>query len=79
MSHEHDPIECGCELSMEDVPIADRIDAWHNSDSDLPLHDYLGMTWEEYQQWVNPGEDKFGGGNLIHPSEYPDDWTDETS
>ena len=26
----------------------DYVDAWHDSDSALPLHEYLGMTQEEY-------------------------------
>ena len=28
------------------------IDQWHNRHSDLPLHTYLGMSWEEYKSWV---------------------------
>jgi hypothetical protein len=32
--------------------IDDYIDAWHDSDSDLELHEYLGMTWEEYSAWA---------------------------
>lgn len=26
----------------------DYVDEWHDSDSALPLHEYLGMTQEEY-------------------------------
>ena len=34
--------------------IDDYIDAWHEGDSvpDRELHDYLGMTWEEYSLWM---------------------------
>ncbi len=34
--------------------IDDYIDAWHDSDSDteLELHEYLGMTWKEYSLWA---------------------------
>jgi hypothetical protein len=29
-----------------------RIDAWHSSNSELPLYQYLGMTEKEYVLWV---------------------------
>lgn len=32
--------------------IDDKIDAWHNSDSELKLHEYLGWTWDEYRAYV---------------------------
>ncbi|PZU96024.1 MAG: hypothetical protein DCE90_11395 [Pseudanabaena sp.] len=34
--------------------IDNYIDEWHDSDSDmsLELHEFLGMTWEEYSLWV---------------------------
>lgn len=36
--------------------IDDFIDLWHEDGSGLSLHDFLGMTWEEYSAWVvNPG------------------------
>ncbi|MGW7141139.1 hypothetical protein [Streptomyces xanthophaeus] len=29
------------------------IDAWHDAeDDDLELHEFLGMTWDEYRLWV---------------------------
>ena len=35
--------------------IDDYIDKWHDSLSWRELHDYLGMTWEEYGVWTqNP-------------------------
>lgn len=32
----------------------DAIDAWHAAqpDAELPLHEWLGMTWAEYKRWV---------------------------
>ncbi len=31
------------------------IDAWHDGHGDgKQLHEYLGMTWEEYGRWVGP-------------------------
>lgn len=32
--------------------IDDLIDMWHESDSELPLHTYLGLTEEQYAEWV---------------------------
>ncbi|AXI72404.1 hypothetical protein [Streptomyces cavourensis] len=29
------------------------VDAWHDGDGgDLELHEFLGMTWDEYRLWV---------------------------
>jgi hypothetical protein len=33
--------------------IDDFVDRWHESDSSLPLHQYLGMTEAEYDLWLN--------------------------
>lgn len=30
----------------------DAVDAWHDSDSDLELHEWLGMTLDEYRNLV---------------------------
>lgn len=27
------------------------VEAWHSGDSELPLHEFLGWTWEEYSSW----------------------------
>lgn len=35
-----------------DEAIDDAIDSWHSGDSDLPLHDYLGMSNEQFHLWV---------------------------
>jgi hypothetical protein len=36
--------------------VDDYIDAWHDDTSeDAELHEYLGMTWQEYSLWItNP-------------------------
>lgn len=35
--------------------IDDYIDRWHEEDNELPLHEWLGMTWDEYSLVVrNP-------------------------
>lgn len=39
--------------------IDDEIDAWHESDFAGPLHEWLGVSWEEYAVMVTgkmPGE-----------------------
>lgn len=33
--------------------IEDFIEEWHDSDSAVELHEYLGMTWDEYSLWVS--------------------------
>ena len=31
----------------------DLIEEWHNTEGDgIPLHEFLGMTWDEYKRWV---------------------------
>lgn len=38
---------------VEEADIDDWVETWHtNVIGDEPLHEILGMTWEEYQQWV---------------------------
>lgn len=32
--------------------IDDLIDAWHDSHSPLALHEWLGLTWEQFKYWV---------------------------
>ena len=33
--------------------IDDFVDSWHSSDSEQALHEFLGMTQEEYAAWVD--------------------------
>ena len=38
-------------VSPDDID--DFIDNWHeDGDITLELHEYLGMTWDEYESWV---------------------------
>ncbi len=32
------------------------IGQWHDSDSEMPLHEYLGLSWNDYIHWVTNGE-----------------------
>ena len=38
------------EAFLEDID--DHIDDWHDSDSDLSIHEFLGMTHAEYLLWI---------------------------
>jgi hypothetical protein len=33
--------------------IEDFVEAWHASESSLDIHEYLGMTFDEYSLWVS--------------------------
>jgi hypothetical protein len=33
--------------------IEDFVEKWHNSESDLEIHDFLGLTFQEYSLWVS--------------------------
>lgn len=39
---------------MLDDILDNMIDAWHDSGPDevRSLHEYLGMTWDEYKSWT---------------------------
>lgn len=39
-----------------DIVIDALIEAWHTGDSDIPLHEYLGLTWQEYLDWLKTGK-----------------------
>jgi hypothetical protein len=34
----------------------DKIDEWHEGDSKQPLHEYLGLTKEQYMLWLRKPE-----------------------
>lgn len=36
--------------------IDDYIDRWHDGDSEVPLHTYLGMSRDEYAAWIESPE-----------------------
>lgn len=37
------------------MTLDDLVTAWHEGDSELSLQDYLGLSEEEYSQWVKDG------------------------
>jgi|JI8StandDraft_2_1071088.scaffolds.fasta_scaffold57040_2 hypothetical protein len=43
------------ELALRGEVLSDEIDEfieiWHSSDPDCELHEFLGMSWEEYSLW----------------------------
>ena len=39
------------EESPEQKAINDAIDRWHEGNSELPLHEYLGMTRDEWERF----------------------------
>ena len=45
------------ELAIDGAIMCDEIDdyveAWHSSESELELHDFLGLSWQEYSLWVS--------------------------
>ncbi|MBL0264839.1 MAG: hypothetical protein IPQ05_13460 [Leptospiraceae bacterium] len=46
-----------CILSFNLIDdIDDFIDKWHESESSLTLHEYLGMTHDEYKLWPEKPE-----------------------
>jgi hypothetical protein len=40
------------EIVDPEIEIDEWIQRWHASDNEEPLHDWLGMTWEEYSLFV---------------------------
>ena len=45
--------ELGYEFqSLDDQKLLDKIDEWHDSDSKLSLHEYLGLTREKYRTLI---------------------------
>lgn len=45
------------EILNPEGAINDAIDRWHEDGSETrPLHDVLGMTWEEYSLWAESPE-----------------------
>lgn len=39
------------ECLLEDIH--DFIDEWHDGDYPNELHEFLGMSWDEYSRWVS--------------------------
>jgi hypothetical protein len=48
------------DMAMNGEVLADEIDdfvsKWHASDGGEELHEFLGMTWQEYSLWVTSPE-----------------------
>jgi len=41
------------EIILNNDKLDELIDSWHEDNkTTLSLHEYLGMTWEEYSVWV---------------------------
>ena len=40
-------------VSVDDID--DFVDQWHESDSNLSLVDFLGLTQSQYSEWVKTG------------------------
>lgn len=40
------------EAIMGDMKHEDMVSVWHEAETGMELHDFLGMTWEEYRAWV---------------------------
>ncbi len=51
-SEKHSFIELCMDGKVLLEEIDDFVDKWHESSQDVSLHEYLGMTWEEYSAWV---------------------------
>lgn len=34
------------------IDFEQKVAEWHNSATDLPIHEFLGITWEEYVNLV---------------------------
>ena len=45
------------------MSIDDLIDEWHDSDSELQLHEYLGWSEEDYRKWVY--DPNFRGATML--------------
>lgn len=41
---------------MVEQDIDDLVDEWHQSDGNMTLAEFLGLTHEEYKNWVKTGE-----------------------
>lgn len=41
---------------MSDKEVDDLIEMWHESEEDVPIHEFLGWTKEQYKRWVETGE-----------------------
>ena len=49
-------------MSATSESVDDMVDVWHTTETGVELHEWLGMTWDEYAAWAR------------HPSNLPADW-----
>jgi len=49
--------------------IDDYVEKWHSSDAPEPLHEFLGMTWDEYRLWTERPDSR----RLIVAARYHDE------
>ena len=65
-----------CLYGLTDIEeIDDYVEAWHNGQSNLKLSDYLGMTQDEYEAWIQKEKQKIYAlwyGNLNDEDFYYD-------
>jgi len=40
---------------MDQEEMDNKIDEWHKGGSGIPLHEFLGLTLEEYKNWIEKG------------------------
>jgi hypothetical protein len=53
ISNDEESDEDVIELSEEEAELQALFIEWHRgTDQSVPLHEYLGMTFEEYVQWI---------------------------
>jgi hypothetical protein len=55
--HEHDRLRVAsarlAEVEAENERLREiAIEAWHRGDYDVPLHEFLGLSWKDYAAWV---------------------------
>ena len=53
MSERNDFISLALAGEVVSDEIDDFVEAWHGTEGATGLHEFLGMTWEEYQLWVS--------------------------
>lgn len=52
---------------MTDDEFERGVAEWHRSDSDLPIHEFLGMSWDEYSARTSGWTQKFPDGDEETP------------
>lgn len=50
------PVRLARRLPVKRKQLDDLVDEWYSSDTNMPLWQYLGMTYDEYERWVKTSE-----------------------